>query len=106
MKKLTKFGALILISAITSLTAIGQTAYQSKAFDIRLNGTSNIHDWEMKAQQGISQANFTVNANGQVTSLNSLSFSLPAANLKSGHSAMDKNTMKALNAEKNPSISF
>ena len=103
---LKKPGLLLILGIALSLAAISQTAYHSGTFDIRLNGTSNLHDWEMKAVSGSSDATFVVNSSGQVTSLTSLRFSLPASNLKSGHSAMDKNTYKALNTEKNPTISF
>ena len=97
---------LLLLSIAVSMGASSQTVYHSGTSDIRLNGTSNVHDWEMKAAKGTSEATFVVNANGQVTGLTSLKFSLPAADLKSGHSGMDKNTYKALNTEKNPTISF
>jgi polyisoprenoid-binding protein YceI len=96
----------LLLSMVISFTAMTQTVYHSGTFDLRLNGTSNLHDWEMKAEKGNSAATFVVNAQGQVTALSSLSFTLPASNLKSGHSAMDKNTYKALNTDKNPTISF
>lgn len=101
-----KTGLLLLLSFGLTVAAISQTTYHSGALDIRLNGTSNVHDWEMKADKGNSQAVFVVNSSGQVTSISSLSFTLPAVNLKSGHSAMDKNTYKALNTTKNPTISF
>ena len=102
LRQIALFFALIAIS----FTSFSQTTYKSTALDIRLAGTSNIHDWEMKATAGNSQATFVVNANGQVTSLSNLSFSLPAVNLKSGHSAMDKNTYKALKTSVNPNILF
>ncbi len=88
------------------MAGLAQANYHSKIVDIKLNGTSNIHDWEMVATSGTSEASFVVNSNGQVTSLTSLSFVLPAVNLKSGHGQMDKNTYKALNTTKNPNISF
>ncbi|MBC7867465.1 MAG: YceI family protein [Gloeobacteraceae cyanobacterium ES-bin-316] len=97
---------LFALTIITTLSGVAQTSYHSKAFDIRLNGTSNIHDWEMKALAGSSEASLMINASGQVTSLTSLSFTLPAVNLKSKHTQMDKNTYKALNTTKNPNISF
>lgn len=103
---LNKIGLLLAINITICIAAMGQTVYHSKAFDIRLNGTSNLHDWEMKAISGVSEASFVVNAKGQVISLSQLSFTLPAKNLKSKHSGMDKNTYKALNTDKNPTISF
>jgi len=108
MKKLSiiKVALLLAISFTMSTTVICQTVYQSEVLDIRLNGTSNLHDWEMKAVKGTSEASFSVDAKGTVTSMTKLSFTLPAKNLKSGHRAMDKNTYKALNTDNNPNISF
>jgi hypothetical protein len=89
-----------------SIGANSQQMYLSKAFDIRLNGTSNLHDWEMKAVKGTSEATFLVDAKGKVSSLSKISFMMPATNLKSEHTAMDKNTYKALKTDDNPNISF
>lgn len=100
------FALLFLLTIIINNVIFAQTNYQSKAADIKLNGTSNIHDWEMVATTATSTATFVVNTNGQVTALTALSFVLPAVNLKSGHGQMDKNTYKALNTSKNPNISF
>ncbi len=85
---------------------VAQTPYQSQEIDIRLNGTSNIHDWEMKAVKGSSEASFTIDLKNKVTALTSLSFILPATNLKSEHKVMDNNTYKALKTAKNPNLSF
>lgn len=106
MKTLFKKTSIIVALLAISFTSFSQTAYRSTALDIRLTGTSNIHDWEMKAQAGKSEANFVINSSGQLTALNGLSFLLPAINLKSGHSGMDKNTYKALKTSGNPNILF
>ncbi len=103
LKKIALFFSLILIVTTVSF---GQANYHSKVADIKLNGTSNIHDWEMVATVATSDAAFVVNSNGQVTALTALNFVLPVAGLKSGHGQMDKNTYKALNSTKNPNISF
>jgi YceI-like protein len=94
------------ILTMSSLTVSAQAVYQSQRFDIRLNGTSNVHDWQMKALKGKSEASFLVDDNDKVITITRLSFSLPATNLKSEHAAMDKNTYKALKTDKNPNISF
>ena len=108
MKKLPikKIAVLAALSFTFCTAAISQTVFQAKAFDIKLNGTSNIHDWEMKANSGSSEAVFNINDNGKITSITKLNFVLPATNLKSKHSGMDKNTYKALKTDKNPNISF
>ena len=108
MKKLSikKIALLIGVNFFICIASIAQTSYESHAMDISLKGTSTIHDWEMKAKTGNSAAEFTVGADGKITSLSKLSFTLPAKNLKSGHTVMDKNTYKALKTAANPNISF
>jgi hypothetical protein len=102
---LSKIALLIAINFTLALSSIAQTNYHTQLVDIKLNGTSNLHDWEMTAGSGTGDALFIVN-NGKVTSLSKLNFSLPVKNLKSGHGSMDNNTYKALNEPANPNISF
>jgi hypothetical protein len=96
--------SLLLSGGVTTLSA--QTTFQSQTMDMKLTGTSNLHDWEMKATSGTSKASIFLDASGKIISIQRLSFSFPARNLKSAHDAMDKNTYKALNTDRNPNISF
>jgi hypothetical protein len=111
MKKLIKnFASISLMILAISLTInnplSAQTVFQLQVIDVRLTGTSTLHDWEMKAAKGSSEVAFVLDATGKITSISRLSFTLPATSLKSDHTAMDNNTYKALNTEKNPNISF
>lgn len=107
LKKIALLCTMFLATGFTICTKlVAQTVYQSQNFDIKLNGTSNVHDWEMKADKGTSKVSFAVDTRGKITSISKLSFTLPAKNLKSGHTGMDNNTYKALNTDANPSISF
>ena len=106
LKKAALCCSLALTAASILSPALAQTSFQSGEMDMRLNGTSNLHDWEMKAVKGTSKAVFVVSPAGKITSISRLSFSFPATNLKSEHKAMDKNTYKALNTSRNPNISF
>ena len=108
MKKLSikKITLLLAVNFFICSTTIAQTSYESHSMDISLKGTSTLHDWEMKAATGTSEAEFTIGGDGKITSLSKLSFTLPAVNLKSGRTAMDKNTYKALKTRANPNISF
>ena len=108
MKKLSikKITLLLAVNFFICSTTIAQTSYESHSMDISLKGTSTLHDWEMKAATGTSEAEFTVGDDGNITSLSKLSFTLPAVNLKSGRTVMDKNTYKALKTRANPNISF
>ena len=107
MKKtsLIKIALLLALGFTSSVATIAQTKYHAQEVDIKLDGTSNVHDWEMKAVSGTSDATFVIN-NGKVTSLSKMNFSIPVKNLKSGHAAMDKNTYKAMKTDDNPNISF
>jgi polyisoprenoid-binding protein YceI len=85
----------------------GQTKYQSNGgVKLTIEGTSNIHDWDMKSNKGTCTAEFLFNSSGQLTGLSSLHFAVPAASLKSENKSMDKNTYKALNSDKYNDISF
>lgn len=86
-------------------TAYGQTNYKGSAIKTTLAGTSNIHDWVMISQKGSCNA-VVMLQDGALTDISSLQFSMPAESLKSEHTQMDKNTYKALNTSKNPTISF
>jgi len=101
--------ALFLLATIflaQPIQGIGQSKFSSKNIEIKLTGTSSLHDWEMNADNGISEAQITIGENNKITSLTGLSFTLASKSLKSDHSLMDKNTYKALKADKNPNISF
>lgn len=100
------FCCMVLIPSVIYTSVEAQTMLQSHAVNISLTGTSSLHDWEMKAANGTSQASFVLSNSGIITSISKLDFSLAAKSLKSDHKAMDKNTYKALNADKNPNISF
>lgn len=73
---------------------------------ITVEGTSNLHDWTMQADKGTGNAAITLGANNAIASLANLNFTMPAEALKSEHKAMDKNTYKAMNTDKYPTISF
>ena len=99
-------GALLGCLAFTARNS-GQTKYQSAGgVKIIVEGTSNIHDWDMQSDKGTCTAIFEVNNAGALTSLTTLSFSVPVESIKSEHKAMGKNTYKALNSDKYASISF
>jgi polyisoprenoid-binding protein YceI len=73
---------------------------------VSLNGTSNLHDWEMKAAKGKSEVSFAIGAGNKIESITKLSFTLPVKNLKSDHTGMDNNTYKALKSPDHPNFSF
>jgi hypothetical protein len=73
---------------------------------VTLNGTSNLHDWEMKASNGKSDATVVLDKTGKITSITKLNFTMGVKGLKSEHTGMDNNTYKALKEATNPNITF
>lgn len=70
---------------------------------LEIVGTSSIHDWEIKAKSFSGTAAIS-EENG--LTIDQLGFDVKVAHLKSDYTAMDKNTRKALNAEKYPTIHY
>lgn len=106
LQKLLLSAIFLAASLLMCAVLFAQKVFQAQVVEITLTGTSNVHDWEMKAMKGESEIAFVVNAGNIVSSLTQLSFTLPVKNLKSKHAGMDKNTYKALNTKKNPDITF
>lgn len=86
--------------------AKAQVNYTASGVTIKVSGTSNLHDWDVKSSTATVSATITVGPAGAITALSALNFTTPVDALKSEHSGMDKNTYKALKKDANPNISF
>ncbi len=96
----------IMMMVVTTQISVAQTFnVNNTASSLIIEGTSNIHDWEIEAkdQQGklIAELN-----DGQLVKLTQLDFVVKAESLKSGKGGMDKNTYKALNTDKHKTITY
>lgn len=94
---------LVLIILTIGLNSLlhAQSAYVlngSKAIDMKLSGTSTLHDWTMNANSftGEARFGFKSGSENELTSLKSLTFVLAVVNLSSGEHGLDKNAYKAL----------
>lgn len=108
IKKLTNKGlvtGLMFMASFMAYTADAQTKYTAKNVSINVSGTSTLHDWTEKSTAGTSDAVFHV-ADGKLTRVASLAFTMPTKTLKSEHNLMDKNTYKALKADQHQNISY
>ena len=68
-----------------------------------IEGTSNVHDWEMIAENPKSTLELTSESEKEVASV---SFEVPVKSMKSGKNRMDKNTYEALKEEDHNKIVF
>ncbi len=76
--------------------------------DIKLSGTSTLHDWEMDATKakGAGQFIFAANSESELISLNSLTLSLKVKDLQSDSKGLDKNAYKALKTDTHKEINY
>ncbi len=95
---------------LTVLVSFGAQAQQTFAIagtqELKVSGTSTIHDWDMVAKDGITGTANMLVENGKLTKITTLTLSFPVKSLKSGKSSMDDNAYKALLESKNPNIKF
>ncbi|MBO2543224.1 YceI family protein [Salegentibacter sp. BDJ18] len=90
---------------LTAGSMFGQNFKMDNSSEIIVEGTSNIHDWEMKATSKQGGATITTE-DGKLTGISKLQVSVPAESLESGKGGMDKNAYKALNTNKHKNIEF
>jgi polyisoprenoid-binding protein YceI len=75
--------------------------------DVKVLGTSNLHDWSMEDKDVTCSARFTYAAGKMVpTSLAAFTFSFPVHDLKSGKSGMDSKAYSAMKAKDGGNITF
>lgn len=97
------FSVLCLLLTFTPLTAQKFSATQA-GNSIQVEGTSNVHDWDLKAEKFTIQAEIDKNENQP--EIKAFFLDLTAESLKSGKSGMDRNTYKALMTDKHKNITF
>jgi polyisoprenoid-binding protein YceI len=86
----------------------GQATYKiqdSKDVAMKISGTSTVHDWEMEAKKATGEAQF-VFKNGELQSVESLTFALAVKDLQSDSNGLDKNAYKALKSDKYKNIQY
>lgn len=99
-------GFVLMLMSFIGLNSNGysQSTYKievTKDVDMKLLGTSTLHDWEMEATSvsGEAQFVFKVESESDLTSVKSLSFALEVKDLKSDSKGLDKNAYKALKSD-------
>lgn len=99
---------LILALSFNALTSTVQAQTPFKVASgsvIKVNGTSNIHDWIMTANAFSCDGTFTLKGD-ELADVSSLNFSLPVANLKGKEDLLTTRAHKALKAEQYNKITF
>lgn len=98
--------SLALILLFFAVEAHSQISYKIiPGSQIKVFGTSNLHDWNMTASNFSCEGDFKVK-DGELLDVNSLLFSLPVTNLKSKDDLMDTRAYKSLKASEFSKITF
>ncbi|MBW8687766.1 YceI family protein [Chitinophaga rhizophila] len=107
MKTLLKSIALLLFIHPITLNVFSQVQYQQRNdFNLTINGTSTMHDWEMKTSKIACNATFTFYEDGELGGLSLLNFTMPAESMKSERTGLDAVAYKALKTKEYPTITF
>lgn len=107
MKRFIKITTLVFAVLLAAGASFAQQSYTlTGPVEMKVSGTSTIHDWDMIAEEGVSGQGQMTLENGKLSKITSLSISMEVESLKSGKSAMDKNAYAALDADKHPKITF
>jgi polyisoprenoid-binding protein YceI len=85
-----------------------QDVYRVADPDIKVLGTSNLHNWSMEVKDMSSPAKFTFGpaAGSLPQSLTAFDLTIPVRNLKSGESLMDSRAYTAMKADKFATITY
>lgn len=97
----------LLFIAVFSLQQIQaqEVKVNNASSKLTLFGTSNLHDWDMKAERMSGTATFKMEA-GKLTGIDRLNFAVDVESLKSGKSGLDRNAYSALNSSSHKTINY
>ncbi len=104
-KKISKrvFSLMVLFMITVNLTQAQEFNLANGESTLTILGTSSLHDWEIVSENKSGKISFKNLEAGQIEKL---TIDIVAESLKSGKSAMDKNTYKALKTNSHKNISF
>ena len=101
LRKMTFLGMFILTFQITAQSQFVLDAQP----ELKISGTSSLHDWDMVSSLATAKAQMRVEASS-LKKIESLKVEMPAESIKSGKSGMDKNAYKALKTHQFKTIHF
>ena len=108
MKRLFNFekGILLLFFLASSSFGFAQKTLTLDAKpQLKISGTSSLHDWDMVSETATGKLVGTTEGN-KLTAITSLVVEMPAESIKSGKGGMDKNAYKALKTSQYKTVKF
>jgi hypothetical protein len=93
--------------AVMPMRTVSNSATGAGNADVKVLGTSNLHNWSMEDKDVACSVQFIYGAGKTLpVSLAAFTFSFPVHNLKSGESGMDSKAYDAMNAKNSGNIAF
>ena len=103
-----KASAILLVAIFAAISVVSRGATYELAktgTEVKITGTSSVHDWEMIVN--VSKVGMQVTLDGSsLKSIENVTFSCKATDIKSDNNLMDKKTYEALKADAFPEIKF
>ena len=96
---------LTVIISLLSLQTIAQKKYTIARAAFEVAGTSTVHDWSMKSNEGTGSANLIV-TDSKLTDIKSLIIALNAESIKSSKTSMDEVAYEALDTKNHKTIRY
>ncbi len=98
--------ALLLTFLFALSLSFGQTKMAvQESSEVLVHGTSTLHDWTMNCEQFSGSAMITMK-DGHPAAMTDLVLEIVVKGMKSGKSAMDSSTYKAMDESKHPKVVF
>ncbi|HZH70445.1 MAG TPA: YceI family protein [Flavobacteriaceae bacterium] len=82
-----------------------QAKLNNAATNLKVIGTSNLHDWDMTAENVSGEIAFE-KENNALTAISKLTLEVKVEGLKSGRRGLDGNAYKALDSKKYPEVKY
>jgi YceI-like domain len=93
--------------AVMPISTVAHSAAGAGNADVKVLGTSNLHNWSMEDKDVACSVQFTYQAGKTLpVSLAAFTFTFPVHNLKSGESGMDSKAYGAMKAKTQGNIAF
>jgi hypothetical protein len=104
---LKRISLMVLFVGVLCVEILAQQQFvlQTDESELKITGTSSLHDWQMKAEKYTCSVVATASA-GKGYTIKSAEFSLQANSIKSDNSIMDSKAHEALSVKKSPVIKF
>ena len=96
---------LLFFIAISSVGFAQKTLNLEAKPQLKISGTSSLHDWDMVSETATGKLVATVEGN-KLVAINALVVEMPAESIKSGKGGMDKNAYKALKTTQYKTVKF